>query len=439
MDYGVVEICIDDFALKKRQRYGTIMVDIPTGKIVDLLDSREKADVVEWLKKFTDIKLVSRDGSRTYSAAIREAHPTVIQVTDRFHLIARLCELAQSLMRHSFQPRIPIEISNEKYEEFEDFLLYASRRDKILYVKDLHTNGMTNQEIRMKTGFSLQTISNYLKMKPEELPEDKAILRERHHKEVMRVRQQQIDEVRMLSKKGTAISEIADITGYTYQTVVRYLEKDSSALSGQYGIDRSGKLMSYRKEVLALRKEKKTYQEIFQIISAKGYTGTVDAIRGFMSRQRRLHKHFEEEYKGKSIEIVERKWLNKLFYLPIEKVPVIDEEMLALVFEQHPKYKKIYDLVWDFRKCLKNQEFDGFQKWVTFVQGSFEEESLLSFVENLLYDLSAVSYAITHKHNNSLAEGSVNKIKTIKRQMYGRCSFNLLRKKVLALENRRIP
>ena len=38
------------------------------------------------------------------------------------------------------------------------------------------------------------------------------------------------------------------------------------------------------------------YQEIFQIIKAKGYTGTIEAVRGYMSRQRRLHKHFEEEY-----------------------------------------------------------------------------------------------------------------------------------------------
>ena len=91
--------------------------------------------------------------------------------------------------------------------------------------------------------------------------------------------------------------------------------------------------MNYRRDVLELRKEKKTYQEIFQIISEKGYTGTVDAIRGYMSRQRHLHNHFEEEYQGKSIEIVGRKWLNKLFYLPIEKVPVIDANLLKLVFE----------------------------------------------------------------------------------------------------------
>lgn len=56
-----------------------------------------------------------------------------------------------------------------------------------------------------------------------------------------------------------------------------------------------------------------------------------------MSQQRRLHKHFNEEYQGKSIEILERKWLIKLFYLPIEKVPVINSKLVELVFNQHPK------------------------------------------------------------------------------------------------------
>lgn len=439
MNYHVSEVCIDDFALKKRARYGTIMVDILTGTIVDLLESREKDAVVEWLKKFPQIKIISRDGSRTYAAAIREAHPKAIQVTDRFHLIARLCEIAQTLMRQFFQPRIPIEISDKKYEEFEDFLLYASRLDKILYVKKLQTEGLTKQEIRMKTGFSLQTIAKYLKMKNEDLPVDKGILRERHHNQLMEERQKKIDEVNQLFNQGMAISEISDVTGYTDRTIKRYLEQPPSSMIGQYGISRPGKLMNYRKEVLELRHAKKTYQEIFQIIKVKGYTGTVDAIRGYMSRQRRLHKHFEEEYQTKSIEIIERKWLNKCLYLPIEKVPMIDKNLLELLFQQHPMYKKIYLLVWRFRQALKNQSVGMFEQWLSFAKETFEDTSLLSFIENLVHELPAVIYAITHKHNNGLAEGSVNKIKTIKKQMYGRCSFNLLRKKVLSIESRRFP
>ena len=50
MDKASVErICIDDFALKRRYRYGTVMINIDTGKITDMIESREKDDVVKWL------------------------------------------------------------------------------------------------------------------------------------------------------------------------------------------------------------------------------------------------------------------------------------------------------------------------------------------------------------------------------------------------------
>ena len=57
----IKKICIDDFALKKRHNYGTVMIDIETHKIVDLLESRQEDDVAEWLKTFPNIEVISRD------------------------------------------------------------------------------------------------------------------------------------------------------------------------------------------------------------------------------------------------------------------------------------------------------------------------------------------------------------------------------------------
>ena len=54
-----------------------------------------------------------------------------------------------------------------------------------------------------------------------------------------------------------------------------------------------------------------------------------------------------------------------------------------------------------------------------------------SFINGLERDIDAVKNGIKYDYNNGLAEGSVNKIKVIKRIMYGRCSFNLLKQKVL--------
>lgn len=74
IDYeSPVIVCIDDFALKKRQTYGTILINLETRKIIDILNSRNVEDVTAWLKKFPNIKIVSRDGSYTYAKAISQA------------------------------------------------------------------------------------------------------------------------------------------------------------------------------------------------------------------------------------------------------------------------------------------------------------------------------------------------------------------------------
>ena len=89
--WGSVSVCIDNFALKKRQKYGTVMVDLETRKIVNMIESREKEGVNRWLLEYPNISVVSRDGSLTYAAAITTTHPQSMQVSDRFHLITNLC------------------------------------------------------------------------------------------------------------------------------------------------------------------------------------------------------------------------------------------------------------------------------------------------------------------------------------------------------------
>lgn len=110
---SVTAVCIDDFALKKRQRYGTVMVDLETRKIVDMIESREMEDVTRWLSEYPNLRVVSRDGSRTYAAAIATAHPGAKQVSDRFHLVKNLTDYARLALQKVFQGRVAIPITSQ--------------------------------------------------------------------------------------------------------------------------------------------------------------------------------------------------------------------------------------------------------------------------------------------------------------------------------------
>jgi transposase len=85
-------IGVDDFALRRRHRYATIIINAETGERVDVLPDREAATLEAWLRGKKEIEVVCRDGSATYAEAIRRALPDVVQVSDRWHLWKNLCD-----------------------------------------------------------------------------------------------------------------------------------------------------------------------------------------------------------------------------------------------------------------------------------------------------------------------------------------------------------
>lgn len=94
--------------------------------------------------------------------------------------------------------------------------------------------------------------------------------------------------------------------------------------------------------------------------------------------------------------------------------------------------KKI-DIVYDFRALLKNKNSGKLDTQLNRTL-NLNIREINSFINGIKRDIDAVENAIIYDYNNELAEGSVNKLKVIKRIMYGRCSFDLLRSKILNLE-----
>lgn len=107
---------------------------------------------------------------------------------------------------------------------------------------------------------------------------------------------------------------------------------------------------------------------------------------------------------------------------------------IFLINKQHPIIETIYKVIIDFKSAVfKTKSTSDFKKWLNKVK-ELNILELNSFVKGLERDIKAVLTDINEKYNNGLAEGTVNKIKFIKRIMYGRCKFNTLRNKILIAE-----
>ena len=105
---SVRKVCVDDFAIRKRFSYGTVMVDLETHRIIDLIPTRKTEEVRAWLATYPNIEVISRDGAQIYANASEKSHPGVVQVSDRFHMIKGLTEAMTKYIIREFPTRLEI-------------------------------------------------------------------------------------------------------------------------------------------------------------------------------------------------------------------------------------------------------------------------------------------------------------------------------------------
>ncbi len=94
----VRELGIDDFAFRRGRKFGTILVDMISHKVIDVLPDRKAETAAAWMAAHPEIELVSRDRGGDYAAGARQGAPQAVQVADRFHLYKNLVEAVELIL-----------------------------------------------------------------------------------------------------------------------------------------------------------------------------------------------------------------------------------------------------------------------------------------------------------------------------------------------------
>ena len=107
-------IGVDDFAYKKRNTYGTIIVNEKTHEPITILDGRDGETLREWLKNNKQVKVITRDRASAYAKVIAEELPDAMQVADRFHLHQNLLEAIKKALNKEIPAIINIPHADEE-------------------------------------------------------------------------------------------------------------------------------------------------------------------------------------------------------------------------------------------------------------------------------------------------------------------------------------
>lgn len=429
---SVRRVCVDDFAIRKRHTYGTVLVDIDTHRIIDVIDSRETEKVAEWLKTYPNLEVICRDGAQTYASAAKNAHPDAVQVSDRFHLLKNLSDAVKEYIYRAFPSRVVLSCGGPSPEMQA---LYDTRntRERILFARKKREEGHTVSDIALLLHASNTTVKKYLSMPEEDIPLPTENVRERRHREAVEKKQKEVDKVRGLYSEGHCIEEIVRLTGHARRTIKKYLKEDCPIVDGGYDCRMPGKLAPYEQEVIQMRAAGIPYPQIHGHIKAKGYTGSETALRVFMQKERTHAKNTSSDRQGGLQEYVPRKSVCDLIYHELKDVKVMTPEQYEAMIKEYPVLGQLYALVKEFHSIVFSHGEDNLETWMDKAT-KLKIGELDSYINGLKADIDAVKNAIRYEYNNGLAEGSVNKIKLAKRIMYGRNRFELLKAKILLNE-----
>ncbi|WP_352404757.1 transposase [Sporanaerobacter acetigenes] len=421
--------------MKKRNKYATVIIDIETRKIVDILESRDYEEVKRWLSSFPNLELISRDGSIVYNKAIKDAHPKSIQVSDRFHILKNLTDYCKQYIKRIFKNKIEIgkleNINSGETLYLKEKYKFKTKWDLILKVKELRDLKYKVNDIASILGMSNKTVIAYSKISNEDKEKyDKITNAEAKSSDISKSKEYLINKVKELSSEGKSMRKIAEEMVLDRKTVKKYLESDENWNHTSKGVKKKSKLDNYKNLVKKFYIDGISSKEIYKKIKAKGYTGSESLIRKFITDFR---SETIEENEAVDIRYVETNDLISLLYKPIEKVETITLEEFEVVLDRYEKYKIIFNIVEEFKEILFGKDSTKLNTWITKSKALGIKE-LNSFITGITRDIEAVENAINYEYSNGLAEGKINKIKVIKRIMYGRCTFEILRNRVLQIE-----
>jgi transposase len=373
---------IDDWAWRKGRRYGTILCDLERGKVVDLLPDRCAESTAQWLRDHPGTEVISRDRASLYAEAATKAVPNAIQVADRWHLLHNMSEALQgALVPH---------------------------------------HRLLSEVAQSIVGRPQAASAPVLQQPPStEPPSRKQRVQEQNRERRLARYEMVMKQVR----QGASQREIARNCGLSRKTVRRWISAQSFPERRPSGHSAT---VDQHQEYLEKRWQQGCHNaaQLWRELQEQGFSGQSRIVREWIKKHLGSRRRRDEQQPSISKPL--RSSPRQVAWLLL-KQPEDARSYTEELCRRSPEIAACASLAREFCSIIRKRDASAWPRW----RDAATASPLANFAKHLCRDEQAVLAALQQHWSNGPVEGNVHRLKLIKRSMYGRANFDLLRLRVV--------
>ena len=396
---------VDDFALRKRQRYGTVLIDLERRSPVALLPDRTAESLAQWLRAHPGVQVITRDRSTAYADGARQGAPAATQVADRFHLFQNLREALDQV-----------------------FLTQSQALDAVNAL--LHQQAVPLSDGAMAVPVPPHNIS---------LPAQQRAAQRQAHRQALHT------QVWALHRQGWTAPAIAQQVGLSLRTVQRDLRTATFAgRRRRSDLGESG--LNPYKPYLLERWNAGCYtaMRLFRDLRQRGYAGGYGVVAAYARRLRQAqglppgHRRARQPLPAVAEPACQPLTPRRATWLVLRretKRTEAEAQQLAQLREQQAEVTEAIELAQAFTQLVRQRQPASLDPWLQRASAS-TVEAIQRFAAGLYEDYAAVKAGVTLPWSTGPVEGHINRLKMLKRQMFGRARLALLSRRFVRAPGR---
>jgi transposase len=401
---------VDDWSQRKGHSYRTILVDLERHQPIELLPDREATSLIDWLAAHPGVEIICRDRAGAYAEGATKGAPTAIQVADRFHLLQNLhATLTRVLEQHPATLNPPAT---------SDPLLPPAGSEQAA--------AASPQPERPATP---------VRVVPSAPPSPAVQERAQQRRARRRARYEQVCALRQAS---LSVRAIAQQVGLNRNTVQKYLAAPAFP-ERQPRPPRRSVLDPFKPYILQRWNEGcHTGTVIWRELKQRGYHGKRSIVYSYIGRLRQAQGLAPKQRTGATTGAVvdaatppvPPRSLAWAVLRRAEKQDDDDRQRIAAVCAVDPIVDEAVQLTQAFAGLVRDRHADQLDSWLEQATAS-AAAPFRNFAASLRRDYAAVRAGVSSAWSSGQVEGQINRLKMIKRTMFGRAKLDLLRQRVL--------